>query len=60
MRVPFSAHVCAALIASGALRPVAADDDVTTPASVYQALEHVAIQAGFDKEEHLNVNTQYA
>jgi NitT/TauT family transport system substrate-binding protein len=64
MRVLFSVLACAALVWSGALRPVAADDDVTTlgttPASFYQVLEHVAVQAGFYKEEHLNVNKQYA
>jgi NitT/TauT family transport system substrate-binding protein len=64
MRVLVAALICAALVAAGASRPAAADDDVTTlgttPGSFYQVLEHVAVGAGFYKEEHLNVNKQYA
>jgi len=60
------AAALAALVAALAAfpRPAAADDDITTlgttPGSFYQVLEHVAVQAGLYKEEHLNVNKQYA
>jgi NitT/TauT family transport system substrate-binding protein len=55
---------CAALVFATS-RPAAADDTLTViggsnAASFFEVLEHVAERAGLYKDEHLNVNKQYA
>jgi NitT/TauT family transport system substrate-binding protein len=56
---------CALLALSWAPRPALADDTLTVvtgaaPNGIYEALDHVALGAGFFKAEHLNVDYEYS
>ena len=69
MRLTAPAHLVAVvaavlLLAAGSAMPAAADDTLTvigasSPTGFYEIIDHVALLAGFFKEEHLNVDKQY-